>query len=56
MRTSSCLSAALAVLLIAGFAISAPPVAAPVADAARIGDLDAVRALPDVIQVSVFEA
>ena len=45
MRTSSCLSAALAVLLIAGLAISAPPVAAPVADAARIGDLDAVRAL-----------
>ena len=44
MRTSSYLSA-LAVLLIAGFAISAPPIAAPVADAARIGDLDAVRAL-----------
>ena len=44
-RTSKYLSAVAAVLLIAGVAISAPPVAAPVADAARIGDLDAVRAL-----------
>ena len=44
-RTTRYLSAAAAVLLIAGAATSAPPAAAPVADAARIGDLDAVRAL-----------
>ena len=45
MRTSRYLSAAAAVLLLAAAAISAPPIAAPVADAARAGDLDAVRAL-----------
>ena len=44
-RTTRYLSAAAAALLIAGVAISAPPAAAPVADAARIGDIDAVRAL-----------
>ena len=43
--TSSRLCAVAATLLIAGGAISAPPVAAPVADAARLGDLAAVRAL-----------
>ena len=43
--TSSRLCAVAAALLIAGGAISAPPVAAPVADAARLGDLAAVRAL-----------
>ena len=43
--TSSRLAAAAAVLLVAGAAISAPPAAAPVAEAARLGDIDAVRAL-----------
>ncbi len=37
--------AVVATLLIAGVAISSPPAAAPVADAARVGDLDAVREL-----------
>ena len=44
-RTSTRLGAAFAALLIAGVGISAPPAAAPVADAARLGDLAAVRAL-----------
>ena len=44
-RTSSHLGAALAALLIAGAGISAPPAATPVADAARRGDVAAVRTL-----------
>ena len=44
-RTASRLGAVVPALLIAGAVSSAPPVTAPVADAARRGDLAAVRAL-----------